>query len=154
MRRVLLIAAAFGSVAAMPTAPALAKASSPSYCIPPTGAQQAAEGDAKNTASALSALTPAGLLAAGGVSSMVGASGAGHIDVTITLKQHGHKLLIGHGSETVKAAGCSTLKVRLNGSGKRALKHAKSVTLGILATFVANKGAHAHGQASATVTLS
>jgi hypothetical protein len=157
MRRVLLIAAAFGSVAAMPTAQAFAQGSSPYYCIPPTSAQQAAEGDANDTASALTALTRSGLVAAGGVSPMVGASGPGRIDVTITLKQHHHKMLIGQGSETVKAGGCSTLHVRLDGAGKRALKHSKSVTLQVFATFTATRGRHGHGghgSASATVTLS
>jgi hypothetical protein len=157
MRRVLLIAAALGSVAAMPTAQASAQGSSPYYCIPPTSAQQAAEGDANNTASALTSLTPAGLLAAGGVSPMVGASGPGRIDVTIVLKQHHRKELIGHGSETVKAGGCSALHVHLDGSAKRALKHSKSVTLEVLASFTATRGRHGHGghgSASATATLS
>jgi hypothetical protein len=150
MRRVLLIAAALGSVAAMPTAQSSAQGSS-YYCIPPNSAQQAAEGDANSTVSALTGLTPAGLAAAGGVSPMVGASGAGHIHVTLTLEQHGHKLLIGHGSETIKAAGCATLDVRLNGAGKRALKHSKSVALEVRATFTARRGSH--GKASATVIL-
>jgi hypothetical protein len=155
-----LLAAALGAAVALPAAPAAASSKAPtpsptyepSYCIPPNSPQQAAQGAVTATTAVLSPYTPAGLAAVHGLSVTVGAPGAGRLSVTIAARARHGQAIVGRGSESVKAAGCRQLSIRLTPAGRKLLKHAKTITLKVTGAFDPKRGHSATAKGSVTLS--
>jgi hypothetical protein len=111
-----------------------------------------------NTLAAIGKDTPSALAGAGGVTITTGASAKGQLVVSLyepmsILGFPLPSLLLGYGSVTVPAAGCTyQLRDSLNLVSELLLRLSRTVKLEVVATFVPSAGARA--SASGKVTLS